>query len=258
MNVLDRTAWRGHPRPAASEVGRGHLPVGRRPRSRRHHWRDLMDVSPRRRARTGQDGRRRDHAEGRRRRPRRRLARIAVRSTAIGIVTRVRWDELSSALLQSRPARRGTTQSRICRRPRGPVPRSSRPGRHATGSPSAIHGLSGGNSSVSDTRRTSSLTPLPSGTFCAHCLASSLDDTSRIQKPLNSSLASVYGPSVTYGRVGVEVDDEALLGSGQALTGQHHTGLDELLVEPAHRLDDVVEVDVLLPASQPRPRGWTA
>ena len=62
-----------------------------------------------------------------------------------------------------------------------------------------IHGLSSGNSSVSDTRRTSSLTPLPSGTFCAHCLASSFDDTSRIQKPLNSSLASVYGPSVTTG-----------------------------------------------------------
>src|SRR6478609_2396703 len=62
-----------------------------------------------------------------------------------------------------------------------------------------IHGLSRSNSSVSDTRRTSSLTPVPSGHFCAHCLASSFDDTSRIQNPLNSSLASVYGPSVTTG-----------------------------------------------------------
>src|ERR1700681_4014381 len=61
------------------------------------------------------------------------------------------------------------------------------------------HSLSCGNSSVSLTRRTSSLTPGPRGHFCAHCLASSFDDTSRIQNPLNSSLASVYGPSVTTG-----------------------------------------------------------
>lgn len=33
----------------------------------------------------------------------------------------------------------------------------------------------------------------------AHCLASSFDDTSSIQNPLNSSLTSVYGPSVTTG-----------------------------------------------------------
>ena len=47
-------------------------------------------------------------------------------------------------------------------------------------------------------------------------------------------------------RIRVEIDDEALVGSGQTLAGQHDAGLDELLVVAAHRFDDLVEVDVLL------------
>src|SRR6476620_11273236 len=47
-------------------------------------------------------------------------------------------------------------------------------------------------------------------------------------------------------RIRVEIDDEALVGSGQALAGEHDAGLDELLVVAAHRFDDLVEVDVLL------------
>ena len=88
---------------------------------------------------------------------------------------------------------------RTCPRRPAPVRRSSRRGRPSTGFPSRSTGCPAGTPRFRDTRRTSSLTPLPSGTFFAHCLASSFEDTSRIQKPLNSSLASVYGPSVTTG-----------------------------------------------------------
>src|SRR5699024_453240 len=58
------------------------------------------------------------------------------------------------------------------------------------------------NSSKSDssvTRRTSRTTPGPIGARRAHSAASSFDETSRIQNPLNSSWISPYGPSVMTG-----------------------------------------------------------
>ena len=49
------------------------------------------------------------------------------------------------------------------------------------------------------TRRISVFVPPPSGTRLAHSTASSFEATSRIQKPLKSSLVSPYGPSVATG-----------------------------------------------------------
>src|SRR5690606_32218666 len=63
-----------------------------------------------------------------------------------------------------------------------------------------IHSLSCGNSSMLGTRRISVFMPGPaSGARLAHSTASSLEATSRIQKPPNSSLVSPYAPPVVTG-----------------------------------------------------------
>src|SRR5690349_17535594 len=63
-------------------------------------------------------------------------------------------------------------------------------------------------------------------------------------KPVEQFLGFGVRPVGDHRRIRVEVDDEAFVGSGQALACQHHACLDELFVVAAHRLDDLVEIDI--------------
>ncbi len=109
-----------------------------------------------------------------------------------------------------------------------------------------IHSLSCGNSSMFVTRRISVFDAGPGqrrplGPLDGLLLGGDVEDPEAVEQLLGLAVRPVGDDR----RLRGVVDDDAVLRVVEPLRGDQHAGLDQLVVELAHRVQDLVEVDVL-------------
>ena len=106
-------------------------------------------------------------------------------------------------------------------------------GCHAVG-PDPAAGAKSSASKTAGSRRSRRSYGYGFGQRRIHSITSAFDRHCRIQKPAISSLVSANGPSTTVRSLPLKRDASALRAGLQPVAGQHHAGLDQLLVERPH------------------------